>query len=198
MNTKRLVPVVIAASAGALLLTGCSSVSRCISATGPHAATGGPQATPTTTARGNTHLIDYTDNDGTKSTVILTGAIGDYGQAVSIYPNGKPDPDHNSQLNLALTHGSFRLSIKELDKQIVSAFSHFPSNTTTCSGNVTAAGSAPIVAGSGTGAYKGISGAFDMTVTIAEVDSTKPKCDGSSAFLAQVIFMTGSGAVSLR
>ncbi len=48
------------------------------------------------------------------------------------------------------------------------------------------------MAGSGTGAYKGISGTFQMTITIYEVDSW-PKC---SALLAQDIFMTGSGTVS--
>jgi hypothetical protein len=40
-----------------------------------------------------------------------------------------------------------------LDKEIVSAFSRVRCNTSTCSGNVT--GTTPIVAGSGTGAYRG-------------------------------------------
>jgi hypothetical protein len=45
------------------------------------------------------------------------------------------------------------MSMVGLDKEIVSAFSRVRCNTSTCSGNVT--GTTPIVAGSGTGAYRG-------------------------------------------
>ena len=58
-------------------------------------------------------------------------------------------------------------------------------------------GTTPIVAGSGTGAYRGISGTFTMTVTIDEIVA-KSKCNPSGEFLAQAIVMTGSGTVSLR
>jgi hypothetical protein len=53
----------------------------------------------------------------------------------------------------------------------------------------------PVVAGSGTGAYRGISGSFTVTVTIDEVD-VKPVCNGTGAFLAQVILIAGPGTVS--
>jgi hypothetical protein len=52
----------------------------------------------------------------------------------------------------------------------------------------------PIVAGSGTGSYRGISGSITMTITIGEVDKTHT----NGPFLAQLIFLTGSGRVSLR
>jgi hypothetical protein len=53
----------------------------------------------------------------------------------------------------------------------------------------------PIVAGSGTGSYRGISGTFTVTATIDEID-VKPVCDGTSPFRAQVVFMVGSGTMS--
>ncbi|GAA3846224.1 hypothetical protein GCM10022403_092500 [Streptomyces coacervatus] len=142
------------------------------------------------------HLTDYSDNDGAKSKVILTGAIGDYGGATSVSANGTKDLAHRSELDLALVHGSFRVRIADLDKKIVSAFSHFPSNTSTCSGSVIVTGAAPIIAGSGTGSYRRISGSFNLTVTIDEVVA-KSKCDASAPFLDQAVVISGSGSVSL-
>jgi hypothetical protein len=63
--------------------------------------------------------------DGPVSGAILTGAVGDYGPVQSIYPDGKADSDHNREMELKLTHGSFRLDIAGLHKQIVSAYKHW-------------------------------------------------------------------------
>jgi hypothetical protein len=190
MRRKRLVSMfAIAAVAGALLLGGCGSAATKTPA-------GGSAAATTPTAGATVHLTDYSDSDGATSTVILTGAVGDFGKAVSIYPNGTINPQHNSELRLALARGSFRISVADLDKQIVSAFRQFPSNTSTCSGTVTATGATPIVAGSGTGSYKGIRGNFNLTATIDEVVS-KSTCNASSPFLAEAIVITGSGTVAL-
>ena len=93
---------------------------------------------------------------------------------------------------MTASHGSFRLDIATIENTLVSEFNHFPSNLATCSGIVTATGSAPVVAGSGTGSYKGMGGNFKMTITINEVDSW-PKC---SALLAETIYTSGSGTVS--
>ena len=95
-------------------------------------------------------------------------------------------------------HGSFALSIVGLEQNIVSTMGHFPSDLNTCSGIVTTTAAAPIVAGSGTGTYKGISGSFRMAVSIAEVDSW-PNCPtaGPDTLLSEAIFFTGSGRVSL-
>ena len=195
MDPKRLVSVfAVAASAGALLAGGCASAAAKSPAAGGTSATtpaaaGGPAGPQASTARGPVQISGYSGNDGPKSTVVLTGVIGDFGEAVRTYANGTKE---YSQLDLALTHGSFRLSIAGMESNLVSAFSHFPSNTKTCSGIVTATGTTPIVAGSGTGAYQGISGNFSMTITIHEVDSW-PKC---RALLAQTIYIAGVGAVS--
>jgi hypothetical protein len=145
---------------------------------------------------GSVHILDYSINsDGPDSHVILTGAVGDYGPATSVYPDGKVDPGHNSEMELKLTHGSFRLGFADLETQIVSAFKHWPSNKRTCSGTISFTGSAPIVAGSGSGLYKGVSGIFTVNVIIDEVDM-KPVCNGTSKFLSQAIVISGSGNVS--
>lgn len=202
MRRKQLVSVfAISALAGVLGLSGCTSAATKTSTPNGPAGTQGsasfsPAGPQIPKAGGTVQITDYTNNDGTKSTVILTGVIGDFGEAVSIYPNGTIDPEHNSELKLALTHGSFRLDIANLDKKIVSAFSdHFPMNTKTCSGTAaTTATATPIVAGSGTGAYRGIGGTFNMTVSIAEVD---PKLKCGTGQYVEAIFITGSGTVSL-
>jgi hypothetical protein len=114
---------------------------------------------------------------------------------VTVHPNGTVDPEHTSQLELNLTHGSFRLSIAAADKAVVRAYQHWPSNPATCSGSITVSAPAPVVAGSGTGRYRGITGDFTLTITIDEVD-VKPVCNGTSKFLSQVILLDGTGTVS--
>ncbi len=196
MRRNRLVSVFAAAAvAGALLLGGCtsavpkSSPTRGTATTDARPAGGSAVAAP---SGGAVHFTGYTDNDGPTSTAILTGAVGDYGKAQSVNPDGTVNLEHNSELDLALAQGSFRLSIADLDKKFVSAMSTFPSDKVTCSGAVTVAGTSPVVAGSGTGSYKGISGTFNLTLELDEVDPTL----NCSTFLAQVIVITGSGTVS--
>jgi hypothetical protein len=67
----------------------------------------------------------------------------------------------------------------------------------TCSGSISVTVPTPVVPGSGTGSYRGISGVFDMTVTIDEVD-TLPVCDGTRGFLSQLILVMGPGDVAFR
>ena len=98
---------------GAALLIACSSSPH--EQTAPAVVPAVPASIPTTdtpppsgfSAAGNTHLVDYSTNDGPDSTVVLTGAIGDTGQAESVHPDGSVDPDHASEwLNLLLdAHG---------------------------------------------------------------------------------------------
>ena len=121
--------------------------------------------------------------------------IGDYGPAASIYPDGKADPAHNSELDLRLTHGSFRLSIAALDKAFVKAGSHAPIYPKTCTDLISVTGTTPIVAGSGTGAYRGITGSFPVTLTLNEVEA-KPCQPSPGAFRAQLITVAGSGTIS--
>ncbi|MCU1679466.1 MAG: hypothetical protein JWQ81_205 [Amycolatopsis sp.] len=178
MRITRFVPVFVAAAAVGGLLTG------------DLASAAAPLVTPA--ARTAVHLTDYSDNDGSTSTVILADGIGDYGKATSVHPDGTVDPEHSSQLDLALTQGSFRLDIGGLHQKIIDAFADFPANKKTCSGTVNVTGWTPIVAGSGTGAYRGIRGGFTLAVAIDEVDQ-KPACTG---LLNQTIVISGPGSVS--
>jgi len=180
--------IAIAASAGALFAAGCASP-----ATTVPAAAGSPAA-KITTPNGTVRFIGYSkDSDGPDFTVILTGAIGDYGPAVTVHPNGTIDPEHTSQLRLELKKGSFRLNIASLDKAVGNITSHY-SSTPTCSFHASATAATPVVPGSGTGSYTGISGSLTLTVTIDEVD-VKPCPNGTSSFLSQLIFIVGSGNV---
>lgn len=187
--------------AGTLASAGCAPAATKPSATTNSAAGGTSVASMTraaTPAGGAVHMTAYSINsDGPFFRVIVTGAIGDYGPAVTVYPNGQVDPQHTSDMELKLTHGSFWLRIAGLEKKLLLAFRHWPANPATCSGRITATGAVPVVAGSGTGLYRGISGSFAMAVTVDEVD-VKPVCDGTGKFLSQVILLTGAGTVSFR
>jgi hypothetical protein len=175
--------------AAALAITSCASATA--SATRPASETAAGGGTSTA------HLMVYSINsDGPDFRAILTGAVGDFGSAVTVHPDGSVDPDHTSEIELQLTHGSFRLSIASLDAKIVTAYRHWPSNVSTCSSSISVTAAVPVVAGSGTGSYRGIRGSFTVTGTIDEVD-VKPVCNGTSKFLSQVTLLAGSGTVSL-
>jgi hypothetical protein len=192
MGRKRLSLALVIATCG-LMLTG-GGAAAAINAPAAHAGAGGPAA-----RSGHVFFTAYENDDLPGSTVILSGAIGDFGAAVSVLPNGTVDPEHSSQYNLALTQGSFRIVIGPLHAKLVEALGHASYNLKTCSGHATVSGAAPVVAGSGRGAYKGISGSFKLTITVNEVDA-KPGCQpfSGSALLAQTIFIDGSGTVSFR
>jgi hypothetical protein len=144
-----------------------------------------------------THIVVWSVNsDGADFRTILTGGVGDYGPAVTVLPDGAVDPSHSSELKLKLSRGSFRLSIAKLDAAFVPAFSRFPYDGATCSVRGTVTGTAPIVAGSGTGAYRGIAGSFALTISVDEVDVKKPACDGATGFVAQLLLFEGTGHLS--
>jgi hypothetical protein len=175
--------------AGALAATGCDASAASTGA----AAT---SATAPAAARDNAHLMVYSINsDGPDSRAIVTGAIGDYGPAVTVFPNGKVDPSHTHDLELKLTLGSFKLSVTELDQKFVAVTSHEPIYPRTCSDYMTASAPMAIVPGSGTGAYRGISGRFAVTITADEVE--KKPCQPVGAFRWQALVLRGPGRVSV-
>ena len=178
----------IATLAGVLSASGCSSPATTPSTSG---------STTAATPAGSVQLTAYTDNDGPTSTVILSGAVGDYGKARSVNPDGSVNPNHTSQLNLVLAHGSFRLSVADLDKKFVAVLAGLRVNTTTCSGTASASGSVPVVAGSGTGPYKGVHGTFVLTITLDEVYRPSGCSETSGGYLSEALVMTGSGRISL-
>ena len=180
--------------AGALAVTGCAA-----SAASAGAASTGAASTATaspTAAADSAHLMVYSINsDGPDFRAIVTGAIGDYGPAVTVFPDGKVDPSHTHDLELKLTHGSFKLSITELDQRFVAVTSHEPIYPRTCSDYMTASAPMAIVPGSGTGAYQGISGRFAVTITADEVE--KKPCQPVGAIQWQALVLRGPGRVKV-
>ena len=153
-------------------------------------------AKPQAKAGAALHLSGYSQGDEPRVTVILTGVIGDFGTGVYVHPDGTVDPEHAAELQLKLTQGSFRISVAHLDSELVGAFGRAEFNRRTGSGHVSVMDTTPIVGGSGTGSYRGISGSLLLTVAIDEIVQ-KPATSPSGATRAQVNIVTGSGVVSL-
>jgi len=196
MLRKRLAIVVSAAGlAAALAITGCAAATASATGTAAGSRTSAARAAQVPTHSQAYIMVYSIDSDGPDFRAILTGAVGDYGPAVTIHPDGSVDPEHTSELELRLAHGSFRLSIASLDRKIAAAFRRSPFNVSTCSDSISVTAAFPVVAGSGTGSYRGIGGSFAVAATIDEVDA-KPVCHGTSKFLSQVILLAGSGTVS--
>jgi len=179
----------IAMFAGALVAGGCVSATTRT----PAAAAMASRAAAATSGKANI-MIYAVNTDGAYWHAIVTGVIGDYGAAVSIYPDGQVDPAHNSELDLRLTHGSFRLSIAALDMKFEKAAAHEPVYPRTCTDLVSVTGTTPIVAGSGTGAYRRVRGSFPVTLTLNEVEA-RPCQPSPGAFRAQLITVAGSGTI---
>jgi DNA-binding NarL/FixJ family response regulator len=109
-------------------------------------------ASAATARTGTAHIVVWSVNsDGPRFQAILTGAIGDYGPAVTVTPDGAVDPDHTSELELNLSHGSFRLSIAKLAAEFARSAPHWPYDRATCSVHAAVTGPAPIVAGTPAG-----------------------------------------------
>jgi hypothetical protein len=98
-------------------------------------------------AGGVVHLYEYAPPTTVPGRIILTGAIFDHG-----LDRGGAGPNHTYH-QLALTKGSF-----ELDTGKIKIHQHL--DTKSCTLVVLGSGPAPIVKGSGTGAYHGITGTF--------------------------------------
>ncbi|WP_194914579.1 hypothetical protein [Catenulispora rubra] len=182
MMNKTFTATTAAAALGVLTILGCSAATADASAA----------KTPVTAA----HLTGFTTDDGPTEQVILSGAVGDFGKGVSVNPDGSVNPEHNSQLELQLQRGTFRLDIASIDKAFVAAMAHqFPSDPATCSGHIDVTQHVAVVKGSGTGAYRGVSGDFTLTLSLDEVDkpTAGQPCDGTQAFVSQTIITAGPG-----
>ena len=133
-------------------------------------------------------------------TIVLTGAIGDYGRTESVNKNGIPDP--NGNYGKALLHqGSIEVNQTALT-QNENSLPQTIFNLKTCSASASV--SAPVPIASGTGLYTGISGTLTFSTTFAFIgprQASGPKkgdCSQSNNAppLAQWISVTGSGTVT--
>jgi hypothetical protein len=156
-----------------------------------HEPPGVPTGTPTDHAIA---FSAYSDNDGPTATVVVTGAVGDYGRLVRVLADGRLDPQHSNDLRFELHRGTFLVNVRGLARSLTNDFVTFPPNRTTCSGRVTVTRRAPVVIGKGSGAYADLTGTLNVTITIDEVDA-RQGCGPSSRFLAQNVLITGTGRV---
>ena len=155
----------------------------------------GAAAKPQTSPSGVHGAVNVTvwsiDSDGAYFQSIVSGAIGDFGPAISILPSGKVDPAHSSELELRLQHGTFRLDIHGMASKLRAETAHEPVYRSTCSDYFRVTAPVPVVTGSGTGRYRGLTGTLAMSLVINEVES--PSCNGMSR---QLIVLSGSGMMS--
>lgn len=93
-------------------------------------------------------------------TIVVAGAIGDYGKTLSMTKSGKPDANGN-YVKITLQKGTFEVNSTAFNKATAKAPATI-NDKATCSYAFT--GSGPVTLFNGTGLYKGISG--NLTITI--------------------------------
>jgi hypothetical protein len=134
------------------------------------------------------------------SSIIVTGAIGDYGTATTINKNGTVDQNGN-YVRITLKKGGFEVNSVALNKATNNA-PPIMQNATTCS--VVFGGSGPVTLFNGTGMYTGISGTVNITQRFAAIGprvATGPKkgqcsMNNNAPPVAFYGTITGTGKVS--
>jgi hypothetical protein len=131
--------------------------------------------------------------------VVFVGAIGDYGRAINVDKNGKPNPNGNF-VRVKLQKGTLEIDSTALNQTLQNSKPQIASDAT-CSAAFS--GTATVKLFNGTGLYKGISGTARATVTFAGVGNRyksgpkKGQCShGDASPRAQYGFVTGHGTVS--
>jgi hypothetical protein len=71
------------------------------------------QANTSSPAGGTIHLFSKPTRSGTSGTIVIAGAIGDYGKYLASDRNGNPDPQ-GSYLKIVLKKGTFELNVASL------------------------------------------------------------------------------------
>jgi hypothetical protein len=134
-------------------------------------------------------------------TIVITGAIGDYGRTVTANSAGKPQKNGGYEL-LVLNKGTILLDGTQVNAALNNA-NATDFSAASCSGTIIASAPAPIVRG--TKAYNGITGSVSLTASFGFVGpfytsgSKKGQCDtGANSPTPPGFFatITGSGTVS--
>jgi hypothetical protein len=155
-------------------------------------------ATPAASPSGGTVRVFADPGNGTIGTIVITGAIADYGKTLSMDKNGKPNPNGNF-VRFTLKHGTFEGDVTTFNKQTATA----PGTFTVATCSFSFAGTGPVTLFNGTGRYKGISGRVTVTVNFAGISGrytsgkNKGKCIKSDKVqpLAEYGSIIGKGTV---
>jgi len=143
------------------------------------------------TAGGPVQLYEAdTELAGSLGTVILTGAITDHG-------HDHQGVDPTGTINkLVLSKGSFEINVGDLGNLLTFT----PDPNKGCSADGSATAPIPIVAGSGTGAYKGISGTLKTTASVAFIVPrlANDGCDTNATRYPGVLIANGAGTISYK
>jgi hypothetical protein len=157
-------------------------------------------AVPSTLAGGSVKLF-ATPSNGLHSTILMTGAIGGYGNALAIDKNGRADP-HGNYVKVTLHKGGFEINSTALNAKTNNLGNQTPINKATCS--MAASVSAPVTLLDGTGLYSGITGTLHVTITEAFIlpvyasGKNKGQCNESQNAQPVAAYgsIIGSGTVS--
>jgi hypothetical protein len=134
-------------------------------------------------------------------TVVIIGAIGDFGKVRTVNLSGSADPTGN-YLSLKLQKGAFEVNRSTL---VTEQNSTLPTLTpATCSGLLTT--TAPVTLFNGSGLYSGITGAVSATLVEAFVlprystGKSKGQCELTKNVqpLTSYISITGMGSVAFN
>jgi hypothetical protein len=168
-------------------------------ATGSLALAAGGSTHPTTgaAAHGGPIKVFISQRTETKGTITITGAIGDYGTAISTDKNGKVDGNGSFE-QLHLKHGGLFIDGTGLNKAFAHVHPQF--NSDNCSFSFSASGPTKIV--SGTGAYAGATGSVRVTVTFAGIGPKlkSGKCNqaNNAPSFGNYDTITGSGNIAIN
>jgi hypothetical protein len=132
-------------------------------------------------------------------TIVITGAIGDYGKTTTIDKNGKPDGNGN-YVKIALQKGTFEVDSTKLNAISNKAQPDF--DKATCSYSFSA--TAPVKLFNGTGLYEGLKGSVNITLNFGFVGADyktgphKGQCNTNmnAPTIAQYGSISGTGSVS--
>lgn len=154
------------------------------------AVSGGLATAAGSSTGGEVHIYEAdTALAGSLGTVILTGAITDHGR------DHQGVADGGNYNKLVLSKGSFEINVGPIGNLL-----NFPVNPVTCSADGSATGPIPIVDGTGTGAYQGISGKLQTTVTFAWIlpRLANGQCNTNATQYPGIGIANGTGPVSYK
>jgi len=152
-----------------------------------------------TPAGGSVQIYAPQSSDGIHGTIVITGAIGDYGKTLTINSKGKAVANGN-YVKITLHKGTFEINSATFNAK---AQNLQPTvNKATCSAVGTVSG--PVTLFDGTGLYQGITGTVNVTAMFGflgplfKSGNSKGLCNlGNNAQpISQFTLITGSGTVS--